>query len=130
MPRDFSRSRRVGDQIQRELAELIRDEVRDPRVGAVTVSQVTVTRDFAHGEVLVTQLGAGEEESLGMVEALNHAAGFLRTQLARRLRLRKVPALVFRYDASFDRGARVSRLIDDAVAADRPGDDDGEDGGR
>lgn len=126
MPREFSRSRRVGEQIQRELAELIRDEVRDPRVGSVTVSQVTVSRDFAHGEVLVTALGADAEASGDMVDALNHAAGFLRSHLARRLRLRTVPALTFRYDESFDRGARVSRLIDEAVARDRSdGDDSG-----
>jgi len=125
MPRDFSRTRRVADQIQRELAELVRDEVRDPRVGSVTVSEVRVTRDLAHARVLVTQLGAEREASLEMVEALNHAAGFLRTQLARRLRLRTVPALHFEHDDSFDRGARLSRLIDEAVSEDesRHGDD-------
>ncbi len=119
MARDFARARRVGDQIQRELAELIRDEVRDPRVGSVTVSEVRVTRDFAHAEVLVTVLGASADESSDAVEALNHAAGFLRSQLARRIRLRQVPALQFRYDESFDRGARVSQLIDEAVDEDR-----------
>ncbi|WP_435103960.1 30S ribosome-binding factor RbfA [Arhodomonas sp. AD133] len=119
MARDFARARRVGDQIQRELAELIRDEVRDPRVGSVTVSEVRVTRDFAHAEVLVTVLGASADGSSDAVEALNHAAGFLRSQLARRIRLRQVPALQFRYDESFDRGARVSQLIDEAVDEDR-----------
>ncbi|MCS4504661.1 Ribosome-binding factor A [wastewater metagenome] len=127
MARDFSRTRRVGEQIQRELAELIRDEVRDPRVGSVTVSEVSVTRDFAHARVLVTVLGASAEASADAVEALNHAAGFLRSQLARRVRLRQVPALVFEYDESFDRGARVSRLIDEAVARDDGTDDDNPD---
>ncbi|WP_440996937.1 30S ribosome-binding factor RbfA [Arhodomonas sp. SL1] len=122
MAREFSRARRVGEQIQRELAELIRDEVRDPRVGSVTVSEVQVSRDFAHAKVMVTVLGAGAEDSADAVEALNHAAGFLRSQLARRVRLRQVPALEFRYDETFDRGARLSRLIDE-VAPDDPDDD-------
>lgn len=122
MAREFSRARRVGEQIQRELAELIRDEVRDPRVGSVTVSEVQVSRDFAHAKVMVTVLGASAEDSADAVEALNHAAGFLRSQLARRVRLRQVPALEFRYDETFDRGARLSRLIDE-VAPDDPDDD-------
>ncbi|MGD8709715.1 MAG: 30S ribosome-binding factor RbfA [Ectothiorhodospiraceae bacterium] len=118
MPRDFSRTRRVGEQIQRELASLIRDEVRDPRVGSVTVSEVRVTRDLAHAEVLVTGLGLDAAASAEMVEALNHAAGFLRGLLGRQLHLRTVPALRFRYDESFERGARLSRLIDEAVEED------------
>ncbi|MEX0430800.1 30S ribosome-binding factor RbfA [Spiribacter insolitus] len=113
MPKDFSRARRVGDQIQQELAELIRDEVRDPRVGSVTVSEVRASRDFAHAEVYVTGLGMDEAASREMVKALNGAAGFLRRQLARRLSLRTVPALRFHYDPVFDRGARLNRLIDE-----------------
>ncbi|MEX0386453.1 30S ribosome-binding factor RbfA [Spiribacter onubensis] len=113
MPRDFSRARRVGDQIQQELAELIRDEIRDPRVGSVTVSEVRASRDFAHAEVFVTGLGMEEAASMEMVKALNGAAGFLRRQLARRLSLRTVPALRFHYDPVFDRGARLNRLIDE-----------------
>ncbi len=113
MPRDFSRARRVGDQIQQELAELIRDEIRDPRVGSVTVSEVRASRDFAHAEVFVTGLGMDEAASREMVKALNGAAGFLRRQLARRLSLRTVPALRFHYDPVFDRGARLNRLIDE-----------------
>lgn len=119
MPRDFPRTRRVGEQIQRELAELIRDEINDPRVsGSVTVSEVRVVRDLGHADVLVTGLGMDAAGSAKMVDGLNHAAGYLRSLLARRLRLRTVPALHFRYDDSFDRGARVSRLIDEAVDED------------
>ena len=113
MPKDFSRARRVGDQVQRELAALIRDEIRDPRVGSVTVSEVRVSRDFAHAEVYATGLGMDEAASREMIEALNGAAGFLRRQLARRLSLRTVPALRFYYDPVFDRGARLNRLIDE-----------------
>lgn len=123
MPKDFPRTRRVGEQLQRELAQLIRDEVRDPRVGLVTVSGVDVTRDLAHAKVYVATLGAGAEASDATVTALNSAAGFLRKLLSQRLRLRTVPALHFHYDESFDRGARLSKLIDDAVARDRRPDD-------
>lgn len=128
MPRDYARSRRVGEQIQRELAELIRDEIRDPRVGSVTVSEVTVSKDLGYADTMVTQLGASEDTSLEMVEALNHASGFLRSQLARRLRMKRMPALRFHYDETFDRGARVSRLIEEVVAreeSDKSPDSDG-----
>jgi len=118
MPKDFSRARRVADQVQRELAELIRDEVRDPRVGSVTVSEVRISRDFAHAEVYVTGLGMDEAASRAMAEALNGASGFLRRQLSRRLHLRTVPALRFHYDPVFDRGARLNQLIDQAVSGD------------
>ena len=121
MANDYPRSRRVGDQIRRELAELIRDEIRDPRVGSVTVSEVEVSRDFAHANVYVTGLGKAEAESRAMAEALNGAAGFLRRQLARRVRLRTVPALRFHYDPVFDQGARLNALIDQVA----PDDDSG-----
>ncbi|MDR9432783.1 MAG: 30S ribosome-binding factor RbfA [Spiribacter sp.] len=116
MPKDFSRARRVADQVQRELAELIRDEVRDPRVGSVTVSEVTVSRDFGYADVYVTGLGMDESNSRQMAETLRGAAAFLRRQLARRLRLRTVPALRFHYDPVFEQGAHLNRLIDDALA--------------
>jgi ribosome-binding factor A len=119
MPRDYARSRRVGEQIQRELAELIRDEMRDPRVGSVTVSEVRVSRDLGYADTMVTQLGASADGSLEMVDALNHAAGFLRSQLARRLRMKRMPALRFHYDETFDRGAHISRLIEEVAASER-----------
>ncbi len=118
MPKEFSRTRRVADQVQRELAELIRDEIRDPRVGSVTVSGVEVTRDLAHAKVYVTVLGVEGEENDVAVEVLNRAAGFLRGALGRRMKIRTVPALKFFHDPSFDRGARLSKLIDDAVSED------------
>ena len=129
MPRDFPRTRRVADQLQRELAEAVRDEMSDPRLGSVTVSEVKVSRDLGVADVMVTVLGAEPEESRAAVDVLNHAAGFLRGQLGRRMRLRTVPVLRFHYDDSFDRGARLSRLIDQVA----PGGDDSDsdsDGGR
>jgi ribosome-binding factor A len=115
MPRDFSRAARIADQIQRDLSGLIRQEIKDPRVGLVTITAVEVNRDLSHARVFVSSLGevTSTEQS---VDALQHAAGFLRSQLARTLKLRSVPHLHFVYDSSVERGARLSHLIDEAVA--------------
>jgi ribosome-binding factor A len=115
---DGQRVRRIGDQIQRELAELIRDSVRDPRIGRVTVSGVEVSRDLAHARVYVTVLGAEAEESRNGAALLQHAAPFLRRELAKRMRLRMVPQLHIAYDPSFDRGAYLGHLIDSAIRHD------------
>jgi ribosome-binding factor A len=117
MPKEFSRTRRVGDQIQRELAQLIREEIKDPRVGMVTINAVDVSRDLGHAKVYVTTLDEQNAES--SVEALNHAASFLRGELGRRMFIRTVPQLHFQYDESIERGARMSSLIEDAIASDR-----------
>lgn len=122
MAKQTPRTRRVADQIQRELAELIRDAVRDPRVsGSVTVSGVEVTRDMGHARVFMTVLGADPEQSRQAAEALNHAAGFLRRELGRRMVLRTVPQLHFLHDPSFDRGAHLTSLIDQVMADERRG---------
>lgn len=115
--RDYQRSDRVGDQMQRELADLVRLEVKDPRVGMVTLTEVEVSRDLAHAKVYFTQLG-GEAKGLEAEAGLNHAAGYLRHMLGTRLRLRSVPALRFIYDDTPERGARISALIDSAIAED------------
>jgi ribosome-binding factor A len=113
MPRDFSRSSRIADQIQRDLSETIRTELKDPRVGMVTITAVEVSRDLSRARVFVTSLAGAQamEESLG---ALRHAAGFLRSRLAHTLTSRTVPELQFVYDESVERGIRLSRLIDEA----------------
>jgi len=117
MRRSSARVRRIGEQIQRELAELVRLELKDPRVGMITLTGVEVSADYSHAKVFFTLLGS--EQALHETErALDHAGGFLRTQLAHRLRLRNVPQLHFVYDASVERGMRLSKLIDAAV---RPG---------
>ena len=113
MPRAFPRSTRLADQIQRDLADLIRLEVRDPRLGLVTITSVEVTRDLSHAQVFVTSLS--DPEATESVRALQHAAGFLRSRLAQTLKLRTVPELRFVYDASVERGIRLSKLIDQAV---------------
>jgi ribosome-binding factor A len=114
MPRDYPRTLRVAEQIQRELADLIRLEVKDPRVGMVTLVGVDVSPDYAHAKVFFTTLGEPAQiEAAGA--GLNRAAGFLRSELGHRLHLRGIPQLHFIYDESVERGARLSRLIDEAV---------------
>lgn len=120
MAKEFSRTQRVGDFLKQELARLIQLEVRDPRVGMVSVTGVEVSRDMAHAKVFVTVLGKDTEaDAAESIAALNHAAGFLRSQVARISNARTTPKLRFVFDASIGRGARMSSLIDAAVAADR-----------
>lgn len=112
MAKDFSRSHRVAEQMQRELADLLQFEVKDPRVGMVTITEVEVTGDLAHAKIFYSATAS----SKGLQEGLEKASGFLRTQLAKRLLLRTVPQLHFVYDASIDNGMKMSRLIDEAMA--------------
>ena len=125
MPREFPRTRRVGEQIQRELAVLIHDELRDPRLGMVSISSVQVSRDMAHAKIHVSVLGKDEQvsDSLGV---LNHAAGFLRHKLGKILHMRVIPVLRFYHDRSLEEGARLGALINEAIASDKgnTGDDE------
>lgn len=118
MPREFARARRVEDQLQRLLVDLIRREVKDPRLGPVSITAVEVSDDLSHARVYVTPFG-GQGDPVLTVEALQHAAGFLRNAVRRELPLRVTPALEFRPDESIERGARLSALIDSAVSEDR-----------
>jgi ribosome-binding factor A len=118
MKKRSPRPQRVGDQIQRELAELLRLQVKDPRIGMVTVTSVDVAPDLSHAKVFVTHLG-GSEQAAAVVTALQHTAGFLRRELSHRLKIYTVPELRFFYDDSIESGLRISRLIDDAVEEDR-----------
>jgi ribosome-binding factor A len=117
MPKDFPRSRRVADQIQRELAEVIRLELKDPRVSLVTITDVVVTSDLEQAKIYVTSLSPTVEHA-AVLAGLQRAAGFLRSQLSRRMKLRIVPALSFDYDTSVERGMKLSQLIDQAIAED------------
>jgi ribosome-binding factor A len=114
-----SRSARIADQIQRELAEVIRLEMRDPRVGLVTLTGVELSRDQSHAKVFFTVLGP-EADGGDSLEGLQRASGFLRSELARRLTTRKVPELHFAFDESVERGVRLSALIDAAVRPPAP----------
>ena len=118
MKRHSQRAPRVAEQIQREVAQLLRDEVKDPRVGRVTITAVEVSADLSHAKIFVTHL-AGREHAEAAMQALQHTAGFLRTELSHRMQLYTVPQLHFAYDDSIETGMRLSQLIDEAVAADR-----------
>jgi len=117
----FARKDRVNEQIRRELAELLRTEVKDPRVGMVSLTDVEVTPDYAHAKVFFTTLA--DSSRLPEVEAgLAKASGFLRRELGRRVRIHTTPQLHFVYDASLERGASLSRLIDQAAEISGDGD--------
>ena len=118
MPKEFSRTRRVAEQMQRELAQLIREEIRDPRVGMITLSGVEVARDMAHAKIFFTLLDEQQHEPAVSVAILNKAAGFLRHALGQRMIMRAVPQLHFQYDDTTARGAHINALIDAALAKD------------
>lgn len=119
MAKAFSRSDRVAEQLQRELADLLQFEVKDPRIGMVTITEVEVSGDMAHAKVYYTAEAGSAELQAG----LDRSAGFLRTQLSQRMLLRSVPQLQFIYDASIDRGMRIARLIDEALTPPPAADD-------
>lgn len=118
MGKAFLRTGRVAEQIQRELAELIQMEIKDQRVGMVTLTGVEVTQDYAHAKVYFTTMKSAEQAPKAQA-GLEHAAGFLRSQLAHRMKLRIMPQLHFIYDTSVEHGVRLSQLIDEAVASDK-----------
>ena len=113
MAKDFSRSHRVAEQMQRELADLLMFELKDPRVNMVTITGVEVTGDMAHAKIFYS----AAKSSDSLQQGLEKSAGFLRTQLGRRMLLRTVPQLHFVYDASIDNGMKMSKLIDEALAS-------------
>ncbi len=120
MAKEYARTQRVSDYLQRELATLIQHELRDPRVGMVSVTGVDVSRDLRHARVYYTVMGSdSSEEAKESTEALNRAAGFLRTQLSRDSSMRSVPQLKFYFDSSVGRGRKLEDLIHRAAQADR-----------
>lgn len=117
---DYSRTDRVGDQILRELAQCLQREVRDPRLAAVTVTAVKLSRDLKYARIYVTFMGKESAEDIKEgLKALDKAKGFLRTYIGKEMRLRIVPELSFVYDESIIRGAQLTELIDKAVKSDR-----------
>jgi ribosome-binding factor A len=113
------RRARIADQIQRSLADVIRLELRDPRVGMVTLTGIEISRDQSHAKIFFTVLGP-PSAAADAQEGLQRAAGFLRSSLAHRMSTRTVPELHFEYDESVERGVRLSRLIDEAVKPKAP----------
>jgi ribosome-binding factor A len=113
---NFSRTDRIAQQMQREIAELVRLRINDPRVRLVTITGVEVAGDYSHAKIFFTRLDGKHEEAL---QGLEHASGFLRSQLAHSIKLRVMPQLHFVYDASVERGSHLSQLIDQAIASDK-----------
>jgi ribosome-binding factor A len=118
MARDYARTDRVSQQIQKEVAMIIQREVKDPRLGMVTVNAVEVTRDLAYAKVFVTFFtleGQSAEESVAI---LNDAASYVRTLLAKRIKARIMPELRFVFDQSMIEGVRMTGLVNEAIAED------------
>ena len=113
--KSFSRKDRVAEQIRRELAELIRSELKDPRVGMISITDVEVTADYAHAKIFFSTL-AGSEHVAEVMTGLQKASGFLRRELGKRISIHMTPQLHFVFDESLERGADLSQLIQKAVA--------------
>jgi ribosome-binding factor A len=122
MPREFSRSQRMAEQIRRDLAEIVRDELKDPRMGFLSFTAVKLNRDLSNAIVYCSVME--EDKQAETLDTLNRAAGFLRSNLASRIRARTVPILKFINDDSVKRGAAMDDLIRKAVSSDRHHDDD------
>jgi len=117
MPYDYSRTDRIGEQIKRELAMLIRNEIKDPRVSMVSILDVAVTKDLSQAKVYFDALNQDEHEACE--QGLNNASGFLRRELGRAIKLRNTPSLKFIYDDTEQRANDLSRVIDQAVKSDK-----------
>ncbi|MEP0072879.1 MAG: 30S ribosome-binding factor RbfA [Marinomonas sp.] len=120
MAGEFSRTSRIGDQLQKELASLIQFEVKDPRLGLVTVNEVRVAKDLGYADIYYTVLGKDDQPEV-LAEnqaALDSAKGFLRRRLSQEVKLRVMPHLRFHYDQSVLNGSRMSSLIDEAIRVD------------
>jgi len=117
MPKEFSRGQRVAEQVRRELAELIRQELKDPRVSLISLTDVALTPDYAHAKVFFTAI-SGADSVPEILEGLRRASGFLRRELGKRVRIHTLPELHFHYDRSVEEGSRLSQLIDQTVRED------------
>ena len=118
MPREHSRGQRISDLVQRELSLIIQKEMRDPRVGMVTINEVKVSRDLSYANVYVTFMGLEDDAVVESLDALNHAGGYLRSQLSATLNTRTTPKLRFFYDETVVGGREISNLIDQALKKD------------
>ena len=116
MPREFSRSERMAELLRRELAEIVRDEIKDPRLGFVSFTEVRMSRDLSHAVIYCSVLNA--EDQTESIEVLNRAVGFIRKEVARRIKARIVPTLKFAIDDSVLRGAAMDSLITKAIQKD------------
>lgn len=116
MPRDFKRTDRIADVMQRELSQIIQKEMKDPRISMVTISEIKVSKDLSFAKVFVSVMF--EEKAEETLKALNNAAKFLRTELARKIQIRTMPQLIFIYDDTTIKANQISKLIDEAIKQD------------
>ncbi|MCE2573396.1 30S ribosome-binding factor RbfA [Motilimonas eburnea] len=119
MAKEFSRSQRVAQQIQKEIAGILQRDVKDPRIGMVTVSSVEVSKDLAYASVYVTLLNFNDDGIEESMKGLSEASGYVRMLLGKALRLRIVPEIKFVYDNSLVEGLRLSGLVSQAVNQDK-----------
>ena len=119
MAKEYSRTSRVSQQVQKELARILQQEVKDPRIGMVTISGVDITRDLAYAKVFVTFLTIGDQTNDESLEGLNSAAGYIRRLLGKAMRLRIVPEVRFCFDETLTEGLRISELVSGAVRNDQ-----------
>ena len=118
----YKRSARVSDQMKEEIADILMRKIRDPRIGFVTVTDVVISDDLRNAKVFVSVLGSERAETL---KALEHATPFIRSELGKRMRMRFMPELLFRYDDAAERGAHIMELlqhIDERAGKDEDGD--------
>lgn len=119
MAKEYSRTSRVSQQVQKELARILQQEVKDPRIGMVTISGVDITRDLAYATVFVTFLTIGDQTNEESLEGLNAASGYIRRLLGKAMRLRIVPEVRFTFDETLTEGLRISELVSGAVKNDK-----------
>ncbi len=119
MAKEFSRTSRVAQQVQKELARILQQEVKDPRIGMVTISGVEITRDLAYAKVFVTFLTIGEQTNEESLKGLNAASGYIRRLLGKAMQLRIVPEVRFCFDETLTEGLRISELVSGAVKKDK-----------
>ncbi|WP_425807389.1 30S ribosome-binding factor RbfA [Desulfitobacterium sp. Sab5] len=116
------RASRLGETLKEEISQMIREDLKDPRIGFVTVTSVEVADDLGHAKVFISVLG-DEQKSKDSMEALKRASGFVRSEIGKRIRLRHVPEIVFKYDSSIQHGAHIAELLRE-VHTEEAGDED------
>ena len=116
MPKEYSRSQRMAEQVRRELADIVRDEIKDPRMGFLSFTEVRMSKDLSHAVIYCSVFESEEQDET--IELLNRAVGFFRKEIARRIRARIVPTLKFVADKSVARGAEMDSLIYKAIQSD------------
>lgn len=123
----FSRSDRVGGELVKELSQIIQQEMKDPRLGFVSVTRVEVAKDLRHANAFVSVMGSKEEKE-STLTALSSGAGFIRTLISKRMKMRIIPDFVFKLDDSIEYGARIQELLRIALPREPAGEDQADEG--